>query len=88
MSKLVGELLSYSKTGIKTAEITTERVFIKPLVEKIIGRETINRKAEIKIEIDKDTAVFAQSELLARAWKYYSQCRSICRKRRTNFNFY
>ncbi len=61
------ELLSYSKTGIKTNEITTEKVLLKPLVEKIIERETVNEEAEIKIEIDKNTAVSAQPELLSRA---------------------
>lgn len=67
MTRLVGELLSYSKTGIKTAEITTEKISLKPLVEKVIARETTNETAEIKIEINKNISVLAQPELLSRA---------------------
>ena len=67
MTKLVGELLSYSKTGIKTAEVTTEKVSLKPLVEKTVARETANETAEIKIEIDDELSVLAQPELLSRA---------------------
>lgn len=67
MTKLVGELLSYSKTGIKTAEVKTEKVSLKPLVEKTFMRETANETAEIKIEIDEDISVLAQPELLSRA---------------------
>lgn len=67
MTKLVGELLSYSKTGIKTAEVTTEKISLKPLVEKTVARETANETAEIKIEIDDELFVLAQPELLSRA---------------------
>lgn len=67
MTKLVGELLSYSKTGIKSAEVTTEKVLLKPLVEKVVMRETTNENAEIKSEIDKNISVLAQPELLSRA---------------------
>lgn len=67
MTKLVGELLSYSKTGIKTAEVKTEKVSLKPLVEKTVTRETANETAEIKIEIDENISVMAQPELLSRA---------------------
>lgn len=67
MTKLVGELLSYSKTGIKTVEVTTEKVLLKPLVEKTVTRETANESAEIKIEIDAKLSALAQPELLSRA---------------------
>ena len=67
MTKLVGELLSYSKTGMKTAEVKTEKVSLKPLVEKTVTRETANETAEIKIEIDAKFSVLAQPELLSRA---------------------
>ena len=67
MTKLVNELLSYSKAGIKTNKITTEKVLLKPLVEKVVERETTNQKAEINVEIEKDLFVFAQPELLSRA---------------------
>lgn len=67
MTKLVGELLSYSKTGMKTAEVKTEKVPLKPLVEKTVTRETANETAKIKIEIDENISVLAQPELLSRA---------------------
>lgn len=67
MTKLVGELLSYSKTGIKTAEVKTEKVSLKPLVEKVVTREMTNETAKIKIEIDENISVLAQPELLSRA---------------------
>jgi len=67
MTKLVGELLSYSKAGIKTAEVKTEKVSLKPLVEKTVTRETANENAKIKIKIDENVSVLAQPELLSRA---------------------
>ena len=67
MSKLVSELLSYSKAGIKTTEVELENVKLRPLVERVTERETAAEKADIKIEIEKNLEVSAQPELLSRA---------------------
>jgi two-component system sensor histidine kinase CpxA len=67
MSKLVDELLTYSKAGIKAPQVELEKVKIKPLVERAIERETAKEKAEIEIEINEDLQAQAQPELLSRA---------------------
>lgn len=67
MSKLVGELLTYSKAGIKSPQIKLEKVQMRPLVEKIVERETAKESAKIEIEINKNLEVQAHPELLSRA---------------------
>jgi two-component system sensor histidine kinase CpxA len=65
MSKLVGELLSYSKSGIQGAAIQLEPVKLRPLVEQVIDREARSERVEIAIE--NGLAAEGQSELLFRA---------------------
>lgn len=67
MSKLVGELLTYSKAGIKAPHIKLESVRLKPLVEQVVARENLNEHADIKIEVDEDATASAQPDLLVRA---------------------
>lgn len=67
MSKLVSELLSYSKAGIKAAVVELERISLKSLVERVVERETAKESANIDVEIDEDIEVMAQPELLSRA---------------------
>ncbi len=67
MSKLVAELLQFSKAGMKTADIKLERLRLLPLVETVAARETSKESAVVKIEIPDNLEVLAQSELLARA---------------------
>lgn len=67
MSKLVGELLTYSKAGIKAPQIKLESIALNPLVERVVERETATENASIKIEMKPDLEVSAQPELLARA---------------------
>lgn len=67
MSKLVSELLTYSKAGIKTTEIKLESVLLLPLIENVIARETSNDNGKIKLEIEEGVKVLANSELLSRA---------------------
>ncbi|HLM61906.1 MAG TPA: HAMP domain-containing sensor histidine kinase, partial [Pyrinomonadaceae bacterium] len=67
MSKLVGELLAFSKAGIKTVESSLEKVHLLPLVEAVIEREKAAENAEIKVEIPDATEVTAHPELLSRA---------------------
>lgn len=67
MSKLVGELLTYSKAGIKTPNIELEKVKIKPLIESVVMRETSKESAEIEIEISENLEAKVQPELLSRA---------------------
>ncbi|MDQ3061703.1 MAG: HAMP domain-containing histidine kinase [Acidobacteriota bacterium] len=67
MSKLVGELLEYSKAGIKTTEVNLVKIRLRPLVETVIEREKATETAEVKIIIADNIEVLAQPELLSRA---------------------
>jgi two-component system sensor histidine kinase CpxA len=67
MTKLVGELLTYSKAGMQTPHIKLEPVRLKLLLEQVIARETVNETAQVKLEVDEDAAVSAQPDLLVRA---------------------
>jgi len=66
MSKLVSELLAYSKAGIKTRQIALERVPLRPLVETVIRREAA-KNADIEFNVDDDLEAMAQPELLSRS---------------------
>ena len=67
MSKLVGELLSYSKSGIQGAAVKLERVNIRELVESVVLREAGDSGTGVEINIDEGLAATAQPELLYRA---------------------
>lgn len=67
MSKLVAELLTYSKAGIQAPHIKREQVRLRPLVEQVVARETVNETAEIKLDLDDELTASAQPELLVRA---------------------
>lgn len=63
MSKLVSELLSYSKAGIRASAVQLVDVSLKTLVEDVTERENIT----IRIEVEDGIFVKAQPELLSRA---------------------
>jgi two-component system sensor histidine kinase CpxA len=65
MSKLVSELLSYSKAGLKASVVKLESVPLSELVERVAARESTD--LPVGIDIDQDLVVRAQPELLARA---------------------
>ncbi len=67
MSKLVSELLAYSKAGIRTTNIVLEHVSLRPLVERVIERETVTENAKLELKVDDEVEVMAQPELLSRA---------------------
>lgn len=67
MSKLVSELLAYSKAGIKQTEIKLENVRLRALVESVVERETARDDAFVRIEIDENLEAATQPELLSRA---------------------
>ncbi|MBS1794334.1 MAG: HAMP domain-containing histidine kinase [Acidobacteria bacterium] len=67
MSKLVKELLTYSKAGIKAPQIELERTVLRPLVERVAEREKGAEAVAVEISIDPATEVLAQPEMLARA---------------------
>ncbi|MDP8222073.1 MAG: HAMP domain-containing sensor histidine kinase [Candidatus Lernaella stagnicola] len=66
MSKLVNELLSFSRAQINPAVVALESVALRPLVERVCDREASGRD-NIDIDIDEKLAVMADSELLSRA---------------------
>jgi two-component system sensor histidine kinase CpxA len=66
MSRLVSELLAYSKAGMKTAEIALEPVRLRPLVQQVIAREATSHDA-VQNHVADTTEVLAHPELLARA---------------------
>ena len=67
MSKLVGELLDYSKAGIKTTEVKYEAVKLRPFVEGVVRREHPQNNGEIEIKIEENLIVSTSPDLLARA---------------------
>lgn len=67
MSKLVRELLSYSKTGIEGAAVKLEPVTLYEVVDRVVNREASGERDKIGIDIDKSLTAQAQPELLARA---------------------
>lgn len=67
MTKLVGELLTYSKAGIKATTVQLEQFNLKALVERVVERETANENVEITLDIEESLTVSAQNELLSRA---------------------
>jgi two-component system sensor histidine kinase CpxA len=67
MSKLVSELLAYSKAGIKSAEVTLEKIHLRQLIKQVVDREKAAETADIKIVIADNIEVLAQPELLSRA---------------------
>jgi two-component system sensor histidine kinase CpxA len=67
MSKLVSELLTYSKAGIQAPHIKLEPVRLKPLIEQVVARETVNHEADVRLDVDDDLTASAQPDLLVRA---------------------
>ncbi len=67
MSRLVSELLAYSKAGMKSAEVQLEPVRLRALVQQTLAREAAQHVA-VKCEIAETLEVLANPELLARAF--------------------
>lgn len=67
MSKLVAELLSYSKSGLQGAAVKLETIKLRPLVEKVVERESASNKPHVEIAIQNGISAQGQSELLFRA---------------------
>jgi two-component system sensor histidine kinase CpxA len=66
MSKLVNELLAFSRAQMNSKTIQLENVILHPLVQAAVKRE-ITPAAEIIINIDPEIRVLASAELLTRA---------------------
>ena len=66
MTKLVSELLAYSKAGMKQADIKLEAVLVHSFVQQVIAREAPTHP-DIRNEAAPEITVLAQPELLARA---------------------
>jgi two-component system sensor histidine kinase CpxA len=66
MSKLVGELLSYSKAGLKGTAVRLEDVDVREIIEETAGREKL-RQNQIKTDVKENMKVRANRKLLARA---------------------
>lgn len=67
MSKLVGEVISFSKAGIKARNVRLENVNLLSLVENIITRENVKGEAEFEIRINENLTVQTSAEMLDRA---------------------
>jgi len=66
LSKLVNELLAFSRADIKSNTVKLEKTDLLPVVQMAIKRET-RSSAEIISKIDPEIQVIASSELLTRA---------------------
>lgn len=67
MSKLIGELLTYSKAGLQTQQVKLETVNLRETVDRVIAREKHKAEVEIEIDVPENLAVYANSEMLVRA---------------------
>lgn len=67
MSKLVNELLSFSKASLGGAAVKLEPVALRAAIEKAAAREAGTDGVEIKVELAEDLRVLAEPELLLRA---------------------
>jgi two-component system sensor histidine kinase CpxA len=66
MSKLVNELLAFSRADMKSHTEKLESIDLLPIVETAVKRETTSA-AQVITEVDPGIRVFASSELLTRA---------------------
>jgi two-component system sensor histidine kinase CpxA len=66
MSKLVNELLAFSRTQMNTQTVKLEKISLLPVVQAAVKRET-TPVPEIIIKIDPEISVVASAELLTRA---------------------
>ena len=66
MSKLVNELLSFSKAGLKPADIKRMPVDLFEVVRRVTGREAAE-PVEVAIDVSPGLKVLAEPDLLARA---------------------
>lgn len=66
MSKLVNELLAFSRTQMNTQTVKLEKISLLPVVQAAVKRET-TPAPEIIIKIDPEIRVLASAELLTRA---------------------
>jgi two-component system sensor histidine kinase CpxA len=68
MSKLVDELLMFSKASLGGANIRLQPVELRAVVEKAVARESgLGGGSEVKMEVPADLRVMAEPELLLRA---------------------
>ncbi|MFT3745995.1 MAG: HAMP domain-containing sensor histidine kinase [Pyrinomonadaceae bacterium] len=67
MTKLVRELLSYSKTGIEGAAVKLEPVSVRDLVMRVVNRENSSENTATMVDVPEGLIAQAQPELLARA---------------------
>ena len=66
LSKLVNELLAFSRADIKSSTVQLESVALLPIAQTAVERERVS-PAEIIVDIDADIRVHASAELLTRA---------------------
>ena len=66
LSKLVNELLAFSRADIKSSTVKLESVALLPIAQTAVERERTS-SAEIIVDIDADIRVHASAELLTRA---------------------
>ena len=66
MSRLVNELLSFSKAAMKPSKTVLQQILLLPVVERAVGRET-KPEDEMIIQVDPSIRVLADPELLTRA---------------------
>lgn len=67
MTKLVGELLTYSKAGIRAQQAELADVVLAETVRGVVNRETAGTDTGVESLVDESIVVRAQPELLARA---------------------
>lgn len=66
MSRLVNELLAFSRAEMNAATVKLEKIKLFPVVQEAIKRE-VTSGAQIVVKVDREICVVASAELLTRA---------------------
>ncbi|GAB4340954.1 MAG: hypothetical protein Kow0089_14960 [Desulfobulbaceae bacterium] len=67
LSKLVNELLAFSRADMKSETVKLERIALLPVVQAAVKREA-TPEAEVIVQVDPQIYVVASQELLSRAF--------------------
>ncbi len=67
MSRLVNELLTYSKAGMKAPQIALERLPLAPVVARAVAIESAGHEGDIRYDVPDSIEVLAHGEFLSRA---------------------
>ncbi|MCI5191446.1 MAG: sensor histidine kinase [Candidatus Electrothrix sp. AS4_5] len=66
MSKLIRELLAFSRAEMHTNAVELEQILLRPVVDAAVRRES-TQAVQIAVQVDPETSALASADLLTRA---------------------